>query len=540
MPDQNSRSNTGERMRRAREQRLKESPETKPALNLSRPYSLYGSGSPAKDKPAGRVRPQPVREAEPPRTAHRRTQAAKRAPDELDVFPLGRTADAEEEALIRIVKRDERKLEKLKKAEDREQIRRRSAVEREKAKARREAEKAEKAELKDRERAERAEELENRKAAKDEAELERAAVRESRETLRLEKKQQAAQAAEEKRAEKEAGRLERAAAKEAEREERAAQREAAKERAAKLREKKREERRAWLADETVKKRIRLLSWAGGLILLLGGAVLFLMLYANVKSITVVGCEKYPAEQVINLSGLYTGRNLFLYDLGEAKRAVSSDPYLDCIGIRRIFPDRLEIAVKERSEFMAIRSSSGRYTVADREGFVLAVGRSDGLDGLLPVYGLDSVGFTTGTRVDADRSALRPYTLMEIVGALGERSGEIKYLDISNSASIKLVTVSGVTLMLGDAADAPEKTARAFAILDSMDKARLDGAVVYVLSGGRADIAYPTEKPAETQDPDATQDPDETQDPDAAQDPDETQDPDAAGNGGGADTGGDGE
>ncbi len=356
-------------------------------------------------------------------------------------------------------------------------------------------------------------------------------MRESREALRLEKKQQAAEAAEEKRAEK----AERLEAARAEKEERAAakaaEREAAKERAAKLREKKREERRAWLEDETVKKRIRLCSWLGGAVLLLGGAVLFLMLYAKVTHITVTGCEKYPAEQVVNLSGLYTGRNLFLYDLNEARRAVKTDPYLECTGIRRVFPDGLEIAVRERSEFMAIRSSSGRYTVADRDGFVLAVGCSDGLDGLLPVYGLDSVGFTIGTRVDADGSALRPYTLMEIVRALGERSGEIKYVDIANSASIKLVTVSGVTLLIGDAANAAGKTERAFAILDRMDAARADGAVVYVLSDGSADIAYPadsadaTQDPDDAQDPDATQGPDDTQDPDAAQGPDDTQEPD---------------
>lgn len=509
MSDQNSRSNTGERMRRAREQRLSQSPGSQPALNLSRPYSLYNKAA-AEDIKPEKPQAKPVHAADKP-------ARAQKSANGVDVMPIARREDPEETQLMRQVKRDEKRLEKLKKAEEREEAKRRAAEERELKKL-------------EREEAREAEKLE--REARDE---ERRAELEENEALRLEKKLEAADAAEEERAAKAAAKEERKAEKEAAREEKKLEREAAAERAKKLREKKREERRAWLEDETVKKRIRLFSWLGGILLFLAGAFVFIMLYAKVTQITVTGNSDYTAERVVNLSGLYTGRNLFLYDLDEAKKAVNSDPYLKCEAIRRVFPDRLDIVVSEREEFMAIRSSSGRYTIADREGFVLAVGRSDGLEGLLPVHGLDSMGFTTGTQVTSDRSALRPYTLIEIVEAIGDRSGELKYVDVSNSASLKLVTNSGVTLMLGDSADVKEKAARAMDLLDELDEERAEGAVVYVLSGGRADISYPsappTEEPTETEDPDAAEDPNAAAEPDATEEPDAAEEPDEGSEGG---------
>ena len=241
---------------------------------------------------------------------------------------------------------------------------------------------------------------------------------------------------------------------------------------------------------------------------------------------------FTDEQIVNLSGLYTGRNIYLYDLKDAKRSIESNPYIKCRAINRLFPHELNIEISEREEYLAISAGGGIYTVTDREGFVLDVGRRDSIDGLIPVYGLASMGFTTGTSILSDRTKLRPFTVLEIIDAIGDRTYAIASIDVSNSASIKIMTTDGRTVLLGDSIDIAQKIEYMYNALRKADAADLPGTVIYINSNGTADIALPTpeptaeptEEPVETQDPDATPGPDETEAPEDSSEP--TQEPDS--------------
>lgn len=275
-------------------------------------------------------------------------------------------------------------------------------------------------------------------------------------------------------------------------------------------------RSAVKGDEPRKKHIG--AWIALILLvLIGGACAGLYFYANVESITVEGNSRFTEQEIINLSGLYTGRNLFLYDLGEAKANIEKDPYVECLSVKRVFPKELHISVREREEYAAISASGGLYCVIDREGFVLDVGRRENLDGLVPVYGLASMGFTTGTYIDMDKTKLRPYVLMELLDAIGDRIGRIVSIDISNSASIRIDTSEGAVVMFGDSVLIPEKVEYMFRALDRADKDKLPGTVIYVNSNGTADLAYPTEIP---QEPVATDEPTETEPPEETAEPTE--------------------
>lgn len=266
-----------------------------------------------------------------------------------------------------------------------------------------------------------------------------------------------------------------------------------------------------------------------LLLIAAGALVALYFAAQTEIITVEGNERFSETEIINLSGLYTGRNLYLYDLGEAKRAIERDPYIECRAIRRVFPHELHIEIAERHELLAIASSGGIYTVTDAQGFVLDVGKRADITGLIPVYGFGSMGFTTGTSIISDRTKLRPWTLMQIVSAVGERAERIASIDLSNSASIKIVTKEGAAVMLGDSVMIPEKIEYMFNALRKADAASLPGAVIYINSNGTADLAYPTPEatvaPDETDAPEETDEPDETGDPADTQAPGETAEPD---------------
>ncbi len=253
----------------------------------------------------------------------------------------------------------------------------------------------------------------------------------------------------------------------------------------------------------------------GAILLAAGAFVALFLISKVKTISVTGNERFSSAEIVNLSKLYTGRNLFVYDLDEAKKNIETNPYLDCLTIQRIFPSELNIQVAERKEFAAIASTGGLRCVIDAEGNVLDV-RKDGFEGLIPVYGMGSMGYTTGTNIAYDRSKLRPYTLIELFKAIGDRSFRIASIDISNSANIKILTDSGVLVQLGDSDNVAKKIEYMFNALEKVDGTKLEGTVIYINSNGTADISYP--KPETTPEPSPTPEPSSTDEPDSTEEP----------------------
>ena len=270
-----------------------------------------------------------------------------------------------------------------------------------------------------------------------------------------------------------------------------------------------------------KKRHTLAYVLAALILLAGGACTAFYFIAQVDTITVDGNVRFSDSDIINLSGLYTGKNILTYDLAEARDGIESNPYIDCIGVSRILPDTIGITVREREEFAAIVGSGGMNSIIDREGFVLDVGRRGDTEGLISVYGLGSMGLTTGTSIVSDKSKLRPYTLIELFKAIGERTDRISYIDVSNSASVKIGTREGVTVMFGDSIDVAQKTEYMFRAIAKADSSKLSGTVIYINSNGTADIAYPTPLPSEPADTEA---PLETGEPGESGEPAETDEP----------------
>lgn len=249
------------------------------------------------------------------------------------------------------------------------------------------------------------------------------------------------------------------------------------------------------------------------VILLAGAIVLGYFATVVKTITVAGNSIRTDAEIINMAGLYTGKNIFSYDLGAAKRGIEKDPYLKCTGILRRYPATLAITVAERKEFAAILSGPSTYCVIDSSGYVLDVGRSEeSVKGLLPIYGLSSMGFTVGTGIDDDKGKLRPYTVMQLIESIGDRVNEIRSIDISNTSSVKIIVSNGVTVMLGDSVNIPSKIERMFRALPKIDPAKAEIAVIYVNSTGTTDLSYRTPEPTLPPEPTATPGPEETEEP----------------------------
>jgi cell division protein FtsQ len=120
----------------------------------------------------------------------------------------------------------------------------------------------------------------------------------------------------------------------------------------------------------------------------------------VDRIVVEGARNTRTAVVLQRSGLHPGQALVALDGGGAAGRVEALPWVRSATVRRRWPDRVVIEVRERVPVAAF-AGSGRWLLVDADGRRLArVGRPD--PAAVPVEGVGARG-DPGTRVD-DRAA----------------------------------------------------------------------------------------------------------------------------------------
>ena len=95
---------------------------------------------------------------------------------------------------------------------------------------------------------------------------------------------------------------------------------------------------------------------------------------NVVEVYCEGNSEVKTEDIITAAKLETGKNIFLENLGRARRNVESITNIKSAEIRRVFPNKICISVSERVPFAYVPSNGGVALVSE-EGIVLKV--SDG-------------------------------------------------------------------------------------------------------------------------------------------------------------------
>lgn len=133
-------------------------------------------------------------------------------------------------------------------------------------------------------------------------------------------------------------------------------------------------------------------------------------HLDIRKVSVRGELKMASQQ--ELQGYYSalmGKNLLLTPLAEMLAIAKSPPWVDSATVRKIWPDALEITVKEYTPVASWQvgqfiSASGKVIVPDR-GIVLPLPQLSGPDGthetVLEQFGLISqVLSITGLKVQA--------------------------------------------------------------------------------------------------------------------------------------------
>lgn len=111
-----------------------------------------------------------------------------------------------------------------------------------------------------------------------------------------------------------------------------------------------------------------------LILLCIGAYFLLHIeYFTVDGITIAGNKDIPDSEILKLSELKTGENIFDIHPMAAQRRIKKNLYIEDADVSRKLPNMVEIIVKERSG-KAQFIKGNKYVVTDNEGRVLDIAK----------------------------------------------------------------------------------------------------------------------------------------------------------------------
>lgn len=173
---------------------------------------------------------------------------------------------------------------------------------------------------------------------------------------------------------------------------------------------------------------------------------------NLKEVVVEGNEQVEEEEIVNISNLVTNRNIFKYNLKEIEKDIESHAYIKDANVQRKFPRTIIIDVKERLEY-AIIPYMGSYIYIDEENVVLRASDSYIANNHILITGVEFKNFKVGEKIEAANSKDLKI-VMDLLKAAKITSifDMISEINISEESNIRLITLDGVDVLLGEGKD----------------------------------------------------------------------------------------
>lgn len=152
-----------------------------------------------------------------------------------------------------------------------------------------------------------------------------------------------------------------------------------------------------------------------LIFLLVLAAVFVFLrsdFFTIEKIDVINNSHYTEEQIIKITGIKTGDNLFEFTSGKLKKRLTADPYIETAEIKRKIPDTLTISVTERVEKIVVPYEE-KFIVTDYEGMILRL--ADKAPDLTVINNLEPKDPKPGTALEVSETQILTDTLNLLKG-----------------------------------------------------------------------------------------------------------------------------
>ncbi len=200
------------------------------------------------------------------------------------------------------------------------------------------------------------------------------------------------------------------------------------------------------------------------------AVMFVSFFTpiyDIKEISVNGNSKISSDVLIRASGIDVGENIFKVDIATAKKRISKVAYVDTARIRRIFPNKIKINVKEGDVYAYI-NFIGNYVGIDHKGKIMDIKQQIGEVTKPVVYGVALTKFEIGSPVEIENEDAER-VLFEMLGQIksSEVEGSIRYMDINDFDNITFTLHNKVSVKLGTTESIRYKIAYLKSVLEQL-------------------------------------------------------------------------
>ncbi len=196
----------------------------------------------------------------------------------------------------------------------------------------------------------------------------------------------------------------------------------------------------------------------------------------ISNINVNGNISVSTDEVIRLSLIRPGQNIFRINTRKSMKFIFQNPYIKMIKIKRAFPNTINIDVIER-EAIAIVPYVGSFLNIDEEGMIIKISTPEDKPDLPLINGLKFDTFKVGELLsieDIKQFDLTVKTIKEIKNA--DLINKIQEVDITDIYNIKLKTDTDIKVNMGDDRKLAFKMAFAKSIIADVEKDNLKGTI----------------------------------------------------------------
>lgn len=191
-------------------------------------------------------------------------------------------------------------------------------------------------------------------------------------------------------------------------------------------------------------------------LLATGAALSLTVFFKIESVTAVGVDKYPPDEIVAASGISTGDNLFRVDSAAVRdKLLLEFPYIESVTVRHKLPSAIQLEITQCKPDGALKDGDDLLIIT-REGKVLERGLLFIPESVPLIKGIDTGNVQPGDILGDDAAeALR--MLEYLFKAVEETQfGEITNVDLTDIYNMKIVYENRLLLNLGTESALAEK------------------------------------------------------------------------------------
>lgn len=201
-----------------------------------------------------------------------------------------------------------------------------------------------------------------------------------------------------------------------------------------------------------------------LVIAIISVMLSLTVFFKTEKIIVTGETRYSQEDIINLSGIVTGENIFLCDKAAAsKKIVDALPFVAQANVGFVIPNAITIEIVEDVPSYAIGYSDGYYIIGEN-GRILEK-TAENYDNLPIVQGTEITTNIIGEYADFTDENITSI-LNELVKVLDAYKFEnVTVIDISDTANIMFVYDNRITVLIGLPEDISYKVKTAQTIIN---------------------------------------------------------------------------